>query len=129
MTELLYNFKDQPHLIRTQIISQNYICFVNLKNNFFQKLEQIFITDSVPQRCCNFLISSRIRRFRNSIAHGHWKYRSDFSGFEYWDFEKSSSNSKFNKYENDQHDYNFWHTLSKVVAYSSISAILKESDI
>lgn len=113
----------EPGLIRSQVITQNYICFVYLKDSYFKALQDKTDQDTVIHRCCKFLTSDRIRKFRNSIAHGTWSYKSDFSGIEYWDYINGKKENGYEKFEISQEELSFWQTLSRTVAYSSIETI------
>lgn len=113
-------------LIRSQVITQNYICFVYLKDSYFKSLQKITPVDSITHRCCKFLVSGELRKFRNAIAHGNWNYKSDFDGLEYWDFKNGNKSNGYEKFEINQNQLNFWQTLSRVVAYCSIEIIINK---
>ncbi len=117
---------EEPGLIRSQVISQNYICFVYLKDSYFRALQKETIEGTIINSCCKFMTSNRIRKFRNSIAHGNWNYKSDFSGLEYWDYLDGKRINGYEKLEIKQEELSFWQTLSRVIAYSSIETIRKK---
>ena len=73
-----------PELVRSQIIVQNYIAFVYLKDNCFEVAKKVSPTGSLTKRICKFLLNNPVRAFRNSIAHGNWQYTGDFSGLKYF---------------------------------------------
>jgi hypothetical protein len=112
-----------PGLIRSQVINQNYICFVYLQDSYFKALQDGTQINSITYRCCNFLTSSRIRKFRNSIAHGSWCYKDDYSGLEYWDYLNGKKKNGYENFEVNQEELSFWQTLSRVVAYTTIETI------
>lgn len=112
-------------LIRAQVIAQNYICFVYLKDGFFRSIQQVIPNHAVCYRCCHFLTSARIRQFRNSIAHGNWNYSQNYSSLEYWDYKEGRKENGYEKFEVYQDELNFWQTLSRGIAYSSIIPMIK----
>jgi hypothetical protein len=68
-------------------------------------------------------LDNPIRAFRNAIAHGNWKYLSDFSGIEFWSQKGSDINEPYVKFEVLQEDLNFWQALARCTAYSSYLAL------
>lgn len=112
-------------VIRAQVITQNYICFVYLKDSYFRTFQNLMPSITITHRCCKFLTSARIRKFRNSIAHGNWNYKTDFGGLEYWDYQENKKDKGYEYFEVLQDELNFWQTLSRGVAYSSILSVLK----
>ncbi len=84
MMDTFNQMRPQPEIVRTQILAQNYICFIYLKDTLFEKLRRALPTGSITKKYCKFLLSNPVRAFRNSLAHGNWKYKSDFSGIEFW---------------------------------------------
>lgn len=123
MDYIKVNQVNEPGLIRSQVITQNYICFVYLKDSYFKTLQNITTQDTITHRCTKFLTSARIRKFRNSIAHGNWHYKADFSGLEFWDYLNGRKENGYEKFEVQQEELDFWQTLSRVVAYASIETI------
>lgn len=75
--EISHNLPSHPAITRAQVITQNYICFVYLKESWFQVLGDEMNSDTATARCCTFLLSEPIRRFRNAFAHGNWQYLQD----------------------------------------------------
>lgn len=116
----------EPGIIRSQLITQNYICFVYLKDSYFKAIQKEAGSNTIIHRCCNFLTSAHIRKFRNAIAHGNWSLKADGSGLEYWDYKNGRRNNGFNKFEVGQIELNFWQTFSRVVAYSTIETITEK---
>lgn len=113
----------EPGLVRSQVITQNYICFVYLKDSYFKALQNETESKTITHRCSKFLTSARIRKFRNSIAHGNWNYKSDFNGLEYWDYIRGRRENGYEKFIVSSKELAFWQTLSRVLAYASIETI------
>lgn len=109
----------RPEIVRAQIIAQNYICFVYLKDTLFESLKKIMPSDSVTKKCCKYLLNNPVRAFRNSIAHGNWKYKNDFSGIEFWAYKGEPKDSPMDKWEVHKTDLSFWQALSRLIAYVS----------
>ena len=74
---------------------------------------------SITKKCTKFLLNNPVRAFRNSIAHGNWKYLNDFSGLEYWAHKDSKLNEPMTRFEVSRSELNFWQMLSRTVAYTS----------
>ncbi len=72
-----------PFAVRAQVVYQNYVCFVYLKEACFDALRRELPTGSTAKRCCKYLTDDPVRAFRNAVAHGNWRYLTDFSGLEY----------------------------------------------
>jgi hypothetical protein len=126
MMETFNQMKPRPEIVRTQILSQNYICFVYLKDTLFDLLKKTMPADSVLKKCCKFLLNNPVRAFRNSIAHGNWKYNDDFSGIEFWAYKGEPTESLMDKWEVSQLDLSFWQALSRMVAYVSFLTLEKD---
>jgi hypothetical protein len=103
-----------PPLVRAQVIAQCYVCFVYLKDNWFDSLTETFADSASVSRVARYLTTGRVRSFRHAFAHGNWKYTEDFSGLQYWDrgFMKPDIVS--------QKDLDFWQSLSRCAAYVTI---------
>lgn len=117
MMDTFNQMKPKPEIVRTQVISQNYICFVYLKDTLFELLKKTLPANSITKKCCKFLLNNPVRAFRNSIAHGNWKYKDDFSGIEFWAFKGNPTESSMEKWEVSQTDLSFWQSLSRLIAY------------
>jgi len=123
MDYIRINKINEPGLIRSQVITQNYICFVYLKDSYFKALQKETAENTITHRCSKFLTSQQIRKFRNSIAHGNWDYKSDFSGLVYWDYLNGRKENGYEKFEVNNEELSFWQTLSRVLAYASIETM------
>ena len=119
MMDTFNQLKPRPEIVRTQIISQNYICFVYFKDTLFELLKKTMPTDSITRKCCKFLLNNPVRAFRNSYAHGNWKYNNDFSGIEFWAYKGEPTNAPMDKWEVSQSDLSFWQALSRLIAYTA----------
>ena len=111
----------KPEVIRAQVITQNYICFVYLKETWFEILLKYLSQDTATYKSCSFLLSEPIKFLRHGISHGNWKYKDDFSGLEYWNRKDRSSPYVYRQI--NQQELDFWQSLSRTTAYSSFLAI------
>ena len=123
MMETYNNMRPRPEIVRSQVITQNYICFVYLKDSLFETLKKISESGSVTRKCCTFLLNNPVRAFRNSIAHGNWKYRNDFSGLDFWSYKGEPDDNPMDKWTVSQVELGFWQALSRTVAYVSYLSI------
>jgi hypothetical protein len=110
-----------PFVVRAQVITQNYICFVYLPESCFSILSKNTPSGSVAKKCAKFLGADRIRAFRNAIAHANWSYRGDFGAVTYWARKGADPNDPLLKFEVEQHELAFWQALSRCVAYAALS--------
>jgi hypothetical protein len=118
--DIVANSNVPPVVVRAQVITQNYICFVYLPESCFSILAKNTPSGSVAKRCAEFLFADRIRAFRNAIAHANWTYRSDFGAITYWAI-KTGPKGPLSKFEVEQHELAFWQALSRCVAYVALS--------
>jgi hypothetical protein len=110
-----------PSIVRAQVITQNYICFVYLPESCFRILSKTTPAGSTARKCAQFLSNNPIRAFRNAIPHANWSYRHDFKGIVYWSKKDSSPEATLDRFEVDQETLAFWQSLSRCVAYSAFS--------
>jgi hypothetical protein len=108
-----------PVVIRAQVITQNYICFVCLGEACFNVLRKESPTGSATKKCCAFLTDNPIRAFRNAIAHSNWKYLADCSGLEFWAKKGSDPAEAPSRFEVSQSELSFWQAVSRCVAYAA----------
>jgi hypothetical protein len=66
--------RNSPYLVRAQVITQNYICFLYLPESCFRILRRALPVDSTTRGCAKFLSDNPIRAFRNALAHANWCY-------------------------------------------------------
>src|SRR6185369_5608672 len=64
-----------PSVVRAQVITQNYLCFVYLGDSGFKVLQKHTAPTSTTRKCCRFLNDNPVRAFRNAIAHANWRYK------------------------------------------------------
>ena len=110
-----------PYLVRAQVLTQNYVCFLYLPESCFRALRKIAPAESVTRKCARFLTNNPIRGFRNAIAHANWTYRSDFAAIVYWARKGESPDEPMEKFEVVQEELSFWQALSRCVAYAAFS--------
>lgn len=125
MMDTFNKMKPRPEIVRTQVLSQNYICFVYLKDTLFELLKKTMPTNSVTKKCCKYLLDNPVRAFRNSIAHGNWKYKNDFSGIEFWAYKGEPNENPMDKWTVSQTDLSFWQALSRLIAYVTFLTLNK----
>lgn len=114
----------RPEVTRAQVITQNYVCFVYLKDALFLALLDHVPSDSVTARCVQFLSKGSVKSFRNAIAHANWCYKSDFSGLQCWVWKDARHPDRGMRYfEVSQEDINFWQSLARGVAYAAYTQL------
>lgn len=123
-SDIVQRSERPPPVVRAQVVVQNYICFLYLKDACFEVLAQRAAENSVVGRCSKYLCRGEVRDFRNAFAHANWMYRSDFSGFSCW-VNRDGRNPKAGRrtFEVMQNDVDFWQTLSRAVAYAAFEQI------
>jgi hypothetical protein len=112
-----------PVVVRAQVITQNYICFVYLGEACFKVLGKELPIGSVARKCCKFLTDNPVRAFRNAIAHSNWRYLSDFSGLEFWARKGGDPDELPTRFIVLQQDLSFWQALARCTAYSSFLSL------
>jgi hypothetical protein len=118
-SDLASSIKNSPPLTRAQVIVQNYVCFVYLKDSCFEVIAKKAIAASVAARCANYLSTDQVRDFRNAFSHANWKYNSSFTGFDCWVLVDARNRAgPMRQFAVLQDDINFWQTLSRCVAYA-----------
>ncbi len=115
---------NHPAITRAKVITQNYICFVYLKESWFEALGKVMAPQTVTALCCAFMLSEPLRRFRNAFAHGNWQYLQDFSGLEFWARTRNSGKKEVRS-EVSQLDLNFWQILSRCTTYASMQTLIE----
>lgn len=78
--DLVASSPTHPSVVRAQVITQNYLCFVYLGDSCFKVLQKNTPSGSTVRRCCRFLTDNPIRALRNALAHANWRYNEDVSG-------------------------------------------------
>ena len=110
-----------PFVVRAQVMTQNYVCFVYLPESCFRVLAKHMPAGSATKKCAQFLCNDRVRSFRNALAHANWTYRDDFQALIYWARKGSTNLEPLTKFEVDNRELNFWQALSRCVAYAALS--------
>lgn len=121
--DIAHTVPNSPALTRAQVITQNYVCFVYLGDAWFKQLGKDSPPGSTTKKCVKFLTNNPVRAFRNAIAHANWKYKSDFTGLDFWARKGADPNEPMQKFEVSQNDLNFWQSLARCTAYSSFMAL------
>lgn len=119
--DTVHRSPQSAYVIRAQILTQNYICFVYLPESCFRVLSKVAPIGSVTRKCAQFLSDNPVRRFRNAIAHANWTYREDFGAIIYWARKGHDPNELMQKFEVAQEELSFWQALSRCVAYAAFS--------
>ncbi len=111
----------QPHpsVIRAQVLYQNYVCFVYLKEACFNILRKALPPGSSGGKCYEFLTGNPVRAFRNARAHANWRYLADFSGLEYWARRGADPTETLVRFEVSQGDLSFWQAIARCTAYAA----------
>jgi hypothetical protein len=74
-----------PFIARAQVVTQLYFGFVWLRDSLLTPLSKI-VPDGITTSILRFFGKDTDRwTLRNAVAHGRWKYASDFAGLECWD--------------------------------------------
>ena len=112
-----------PAVVRAQVITQNYICFVYLSEACFSALMRELPSGSTTKKCCKFLTNNPVRAFRNAIAHSNWKYLPNFDGLEFWAKKGADPNEQPAKFQGRQLELSFWQALARCCAYASFLSL------
>jgi hypothetical protein len=113
------NLSAIPALVRSQVITQNYICFVYLRDSLFRVLQPIAPNGSTLARTLEQLTHPRVNALRNAIAHGNWRYNANYTGIEYWS-ETHFNSGIYRQYSVDQRILTFWQALCRCTAHSAL---------
>jgi hypothetical protein len=119
--DVVRNSTPSSYLVRAQVLTQNYICFVYLPESCFRILAKAAPTGSTVQKCARFLNNNPVRAFRNSVAHANWTYRPDFRAIVYWARKGSDPTEPLEQFEVTQEELDFWQSLSRCVAYAAFT--------
>lgn len=117
--EIANSKQQHPAVVRAQVITQNYICFVYLNESCFRVLKKYLPNGGVSKKCCNFLVNNPIRAFRNAIAHSNWCYNEDFSALKYWSRKGSEPDEPLQEFDVKNEELAFWQTLARTIAYAA----------
>lgn len=121
--DLIHVATPHPVVVRAQVITQNYICFVYLGEACFNALRKELPSGSTAKRCCKFLTDNPVRAFRNAIAHSNWRYLPDFSGLEYWAREGEDRSAPLKRFVVLENELSFWQAIARCTAYSAFLSL------
>jgi len=110
-----------PNITRAQVITQNYICFVYLPERLFRVLAKHCPQGSAARKSAQFLSNNPVRAFRNAVAHANWTYRQVFGALVYWARKGAEPDEPLQRFEVEQDELMFWQSLSRCLAYASLS--------
>jgi len=108
-----------PVVVRAQVLTEIYMCFVYLGDACFKVLRRELPTSSATKKCCKFLTDNPVRAFRNAVAHSNWQYLSDFSGLEFWAKRGADLIEEPSRFVVLQEEISFWQALARCTAYAS----------
>ncbi len=118
--DLAHSLPQHPITVRTQVLVQNYICFVYLKDACFEVISEQAAPKSVAARCAKHLCRGAVRDFRNAFSHANWQYNSTYTGLECWVRRNATDQlGRLKHFNVSQGDLTFWQTLSRAVAYAA----------
>ena len=127
MNRVNNQLKKYPEIVRAQIIVQNYICFVYMKETCFEVTKKVMPPGTLSRKICKFLLNNPVRAFRNSIAHGNWEYEIDFSGLKYYAHKgEVNCDEEMSEFNVSNDELNFWQTLARGVAYTIYAFIINK---
>ena len=118
-----------PEIVRSQVIVQNYIAFVYLKDNCFEVTKKIMPSGTLTRRIYQFLLNNPVRAFRNAIAHGNWQYANDFSAIKYYAHKGESipnaEGKEMCEFTVENSELGFWQALSRATGYTIYTYIIE----
>jgi hypothetical protein len=117
--DLASEAKTNPVMVRAQVVTQIYICFVYLGEACFKVLRKELSGSSTTKKCCKFLTENPVRALRNAVAHSNWQYLPDFSGLEFWAKEGTDPAEGPSRFVVLQRELDFWQALARCTAYAS----------
>jgi hypothetical protein len=118
-----HTIQNNPYVVRAQVITEIYVCFVYLGESWFKVIRQEVDSQSTTKKCCKFLTDNPIRAFRNAIAHANWQYNSDFSGLEFWARKGQDNDEPMSRFDVSNRDLAFWQCFARCVAYASFLSL------
>jgi superfamily II helicase len=118
--DLAHSLPKHPTIVRTQVLVQNYICFIYLKDACFEVISKQASPKSVAARCAKHLSRGVVRDFRNAFSHANWQYNSTYTGLDCWVLQNAHNRlGPLKHFYVSQDDLTFWQTLSRAVAYAT----------
>jgi hypothetical protein len=109
-----------PVIVRAQVVTQVYFCFVYLGESCFTPLRKEMPNDSAARKCCTFLLDNPVRAFRNAVAHSNWRYQADFSGLEFWARKGGEADEPMVRWTVSQLELDFWQAVARCTAYAAL---------
>lgn len=117
--DLTHRSKPHPAVVRAQVITELYVCFVYLGEACFVVLHKELPAGSATRKCCKFLTENPVRALRNAVAHSNWHYLPDFSGLEFWAKKGPDPGERPSRFVVLQEELSFWQALARCTAYVS----------
>jgi hypothetical protein len=118
--DLQRSLPKHPIIVRAQVLVQNYVCFVYLKDACFEVISKQAAPKSVAARCARHLSRGAVRDFRNAFSHANWQYNSTYTGLECWVRRNARNRTESLKhFVVSQDDLTFWQALSRAVGYAT----------
>jgi hypothetical protein len=118
--DLTHSLPKHPTIVRAQVIVQNYVCFVYLKDACFEVISKQAAPRSVAARCAKHLSRGAVRDFRNAFSHANWQYNSTYTGLECWVLQNAHNRlGPLKHFYVSQDDLTFWQGLSRAVSYAT----------
>jgi len=114
--DLTHESKPHPAMVRAQVLTELYMCFVYLGEACFNVLRKELPVGSVTKKCCKFLTENPVRALRNAVAHSNWCYLPDFSGLEFWAKKGADLNEQPTRFVVLQEELSFWQALARCTA-------------
>ena len=126
--DLAHGPMPHPAVIRAQVITELYVCFVYLGEACFGVLKKELPAGSATRKCCKFLTENPIRALRNAVAHSNWNYLRDFSGLEFWAKKGADPNEHPSRFVVLQDELSFWQALARCTAYATYLSLSPTSN-
>jgi hypothetical protein len=117
--DLIHASRPHPAVVRAQVITELYLCFVYLGEACFGVLRKELPSGSVTRKCCTFLTENPVRALRNAVAHSNWHYLSDYSGLEFWARKGADPSEQPSRFVVLQEELSFWQAVARCTAYAS----------
>jgi hypothetical protein len=127
--DLTHRSKPHPAVVRAQVITELYVCFVYLGEACFGVLRKELPSGSVTRKCCKFLTENPIRALRNAVAHSNWHYLPDFSGLAFWAKKGQDPSEQPSRFVVLQEELSFWQALARCTAYATYLSLSPAGEV
>lgn len=117
-----------PEVVRAQVITQNYICFVYLGEACFKELRKCLPSGSTSKKCCKFLTDNPVRAFRNALSHSNWRHVKNSPSIEFWARKSDDKNEPLSHFEVSQKQLDFWQSLARCTGYVAFLSLMYSKD-